>query len=172
MSDEIVKERKKPGPKPKLPVVSIIERRIKHPFGAPSVPITLSTAGQWAVRIVNTTMRTGRLHEVLQKGWTYVVPGELDGRPDELGFRVQDDRLVRGEKGEEVLVKMPQADFDAIASAKARLNIKNLGKQQTLSEAATQAGKAFGDQAGETIAKAHIEISDSRGPEALDEDGA
>lgn len=161
-----------PKKKAALPVVSIIERRLKHPFGAPSTPITLSTPGLWAIRIVNTTMRTGRLHEVLQKGWTYVTPGELDGRPDELGFRVQDERLVRGEKGEEVLVKMPQDDFDAVNDAKSRLNIKNLGKQQTLEQAATQAGKQFGDQAGETIAKAHIDIVDTRGPEELSEDAS
>ena len=148
--------------KAKLPHVSIVERRIKHPFGAPSVPVVLKSGGQFAIRIVNTTMRNGRLHEVLQKGWSYVTPDELVGDPMELGFRVQDARLVRGEKGEEVLMKMPQEDFDAILQAKTRYNIKNLGKQQTLSEAANRAGVQFGDQAGETIANAKIEITDSR----------
>lgn len=146
----------------KLPKVSIIERRLRHPFGAPSIPVLLKSGEQFAVRIVNTTMRNGRLYEVLQKGWTYVTPDELVGEPMELGFRVQDDRLVRGEKGEEVLMKMPQEDFEAVMDAKARYNIKHLGKKQSLETAANQAGKELGDQAAETISRANIEITDSR----------
>lgn len=158
-------ERKKPGPKPKLPKVSVLDRRKLHPFGAPSQAVTLKTPGQWATRIVNTKSRTGRLHDVLHnKGWAYVLPEELDGAPDELGFESKDGRLLRGEHGEEVLVKMPQKDFDEIQSAKARLNIKNLGGKQMREAVAQTTALEHGDQAGETVARQfdHIEVTDGR----------
>jgi hypothetical protein len=147
----------------KLPKVSILDRRKANPFGAPSIPITLKTPGDWTVRIVNSTVRTGRLHDMIHnKGWVYVNAEELDGTPDELGFHAKDGRVVRGEHGEEVLMKIPTADFDAVQDAKTRANIKGLGKRQTLEDAANRVGKVLGDEAGETVARASIDINDSR----------
>lgn len=160
---EQTQERKKPGPKPKLPKVSILDRRKLNPFGAPSVPITLKTAGNWVVRIVNSTVRTGRLHDMIHnKGWVYVDASELDGHPDELGFHAKDGRVVRGEHGEEVLMKIPADDYEEVQDAKTRANLRGLGKKQTLADAANHVGKEMGDQAGETVAKASFEINDSR----------
>lgn len=142
-----------------LPKVSVLERRLAHPFGAPSVAMTLRTAGTWAIRVINTGVRSGRLHDVTaNKGWTYVEADELDGRPDEYGFRVLDGRLVRGEHGEEVLVKMPQANYDAIQRAKADLNLKGLGKKDDVAQRTAQ---VFGDEAGDTVAD-RITVTDSR----------
>lgn len=157
----------------KLPKVSILDRRKANPFGAPSIPITLKTPGDWTVRIVNSTVRTGRLHDMIHnKGWVYVDPSELDGHPDELGFRAQDGRVVRGEHGEEVLMKIPASDYAEVADAKTRANIKSLGKKQTLEDAAERVGKALGDQAGETVARASIDIHDSRVQHELEEEPA
>lgn len=159
---EVVTERKKPGPKPKVPKVSVLDRRLASPFGAPSVAITLNTPGLWAIRVANTSVRAGRVHDMTaNKGWTFVEASELDGRPDELGFRVQDGRLVRGERGEEVLMKMPQADFDAIVDAKARVNLRALGKKD---ETAQRVAQQFGAEAGETVYN-RINIADTRAAE-------
>jgi len=149
----------------KLPKVSVIDRRKLHPFGAPSQPVTLKTPGEWAIRIINSKSRTGRLHDVIHnKGWVYVTPEELDGTPDELGFEAKDGRLVRGEHGEEVLVKMFQSDFDAIQQAKSSLNLKNLGGKQTRDAVAQETAVAHGSQAGDAVARQfdHIDIKDGR----------
>ena len=70
-----------------LPKVSVIERRLANPHGTPSIPITLKTAGEYVVRIVNADMRAGRLHEMTHtKGWTFVEPEEIDGTADEYGL--------------------------------------------------------------------------------------
>lgn len=146
-----------------LPKVSVLERRKRNPFGAPSVPITLSTPGRWAIRIINTAMKAGRYHDIVHnKGWVPVGATELDGKPDELGFRVMEDRLVRGEHGEEVLMKMPQADFDEIQKAKAEHNIKGLGQKRALEDAAQRTAAQFGDEAAETVYNSKMTVNDSR----------
>lgn len=148
-----------------LPKVSVLDRRKLHPFGAPSAPVTLKTPGFWAVRIVNSKSRTGRLHDVIHnKGWVYVTPEELDGTPDELGFEAKDGRLVRGEHGEEVLVKMPQKDFDEIQNAKGALNLKNLGGKQMRDAVAQEAATTHGSQAGDAVARQfdNIDVTDGR----------
>ncbi len=154
-----------------LPKVSVLDRRKLHPFGAPSQAVTLKTPGLWAIRIINSKSRAGRLHDVIHnKGWVYVTPEELDGTPDEQGFEAKDGRLVRGEHGEEVLVKMLQSDFDQIQDAKSRLNLKNLGAKQMKESAAQETAVAHGDQAGETVASQfkHLEVNDSRERVELD----
>ncbi len=169
---ETMMERKKPGPKPRLPKVSVMERRLKHPFGSPSVPITLVTPGHWAIRVVNSTMRPGRIHDMTQnKGWVFVLPEELDGTPDELGFKAVENRLIRGEHGEEVLMKMPQRDYDLIHRAKEALNLKGLGKSALRESVAQDTAKAYGSEAGETVydAMKHTTIDATRSPVELDE---
>jgi len=151
-----------------LPKVSVLERRLAHPFGAPSVPITLKTPGDWAVRIAHTTVRSGRIYQMKKNGWDFVQAKEIDGRPEEFGFRVLDDRLVRGEHGEEVLMKMPQADYDAISDAKAAINLKNLGSKQTRDAVAQETAVKFGSEAGDAV-HANIQIEDSRERVELDD---
>lgn len=142
-------------PEPKrLPRTSILDRRLLHPFGSPSVPITLKSGGLWEIRFVDSQLRAGRLHEVIHdKGWTFVNANEIDGSPDEYGLRAMDGRLVRGENGREVLVKMPKDMYDAIAARKAELNLKGLGKKATRELAAQATAQAFGDEAGDTVHK-------------------
>lgn len=146
------------------PKVSVLERRLADPLGLPSVDIQLKE-GKWALRIVNASSRTGRIHTVIHSlGWEFVTPEELQGRPDELGFRAMDGRVVRGERGEEVLVKMPLDMFHKIQRAKADKNIKSLGKKQTLEQAAQMAAtNGMGDQAAETIYNSNMSIEDARG---------
>ena len=154
----------------RIPKVSVLERRLANPFGAPSVPITLKTPGQWAIRIVNGTMRTGRIHDMTaNKGWVLVTADELDGTPDDLGFRVRDGRIVRGEHGDEVLMKMPQADYDQIQKAKGAYNLKQLGTKQTREAVAQATAQQFGDEAADTVNR-NITVNDGRETSELEPD--
>lgn len=156
-----------------LPKVSILDRRLKNPFGSPSVAITLKTPGEWEIRWVYTKLRAGRLHDMAHnKGWVFIEPHELDGLPDEYGLNVRDNRLVRGDHGEEVLMKMPKADYDRIAAAKSEYNLKQLGKKQMAESAAQATAQAHGSEAGDEVFNAfkHGEIVDSR--EAREEESA
>lgn len=138
-------------PKKVLPQITMLDRRLAHPFGAPSVPITLKDGQLWAVRIANDKVRNGRVHQMGQLGWTFVTPEEMDGKPADYGFRALDGRVVRGEHAEEVLMKMPQADYDQIQDAKARINLKNLGSKKTKEAAAQATAVEFGPEAGDAV---------------------
>lgn len=135
-----------------LPAVTVLDRRLAHPFGSPSVAITLTSGGPWEVRFVDSQLRPGRLHDIKHnKGWEFVDASELDGKPDEYGLREVDGRLVRGENGREVLMKMPKAMYDQISQRKAELNLKGLGKQATRETAAQATAQAFGSEAGDAV---------------------
>ena len=154
----------------KLPKVSILERRLAHPFGAPSVPITLKDGKQWAIRIVNDAVRTGRAYQITEMGWTFVTPEEIDGTPASFGFRVMDDRLVRGERGEEVLVKMPLRDYQQIQKAKADKNLADMGGKRIREDVAQRAAQRFGDEAGESVFRSQMDVQDSRVTMDLEDD--
>lgn len=148
-----------------LPKVSVLERRLQNPFGAPSVAVTLKTPGEWEVRWVFSKLRSGHIYQMVHhKGWAFVEPHELDGDPAEYGLVAKDNRLVRGDHGEEVLMKMPRADFLKIRQAKADANLKQLGKKQMQESAAQTATTTLGGEAGDGVFNAfkHGDVIDSR----------
>lgn len=154
-----------------LPKVSVLERRLKFPFGAPSESIKLKE-GEWAMRWVSEGVRTGRVYQVQNMGWEFVTPEEIVGQPSDLGCQALDNRLVRGDAANrEVLMKMPKADFEAIQKAKASENLKNLSSGKKLKEdAANRATQHFGtDEAGEAIFNSDLDVRDSRVAYELDE---
>ena len=155
-----------------FPKISVLERRLQHPFGAPSVPITLKDGQRWAIRWANDHVRSGRVHQILQMGWTFVTPEEIEGRAADFGFRVLDGRIVRGEHGEEVLVKMPQRDFDLIQKAKAQKNLEGLGGRKAVDDIANRTAAKFGDEAAETVSRSEITVTDSRIAIDLEEEAA
>jgi hypothetical protein len=148
--------------KKEVPVVSVLERRLQHPFGAPSIPITMRDRQQWATHWISSDLRAGRVHQAIKMGWVYVLPTDIDGTPDELGFDVKDNRIVRGTNGSEVLMKMPQADFHKIQHAKSEANLRNMGGKKLKADVAQRAASQFGDEAAETVYKSDFDVKDSR----------
>ena len=149
-----------------LPKVSVLDRRLANPFGGGTVPITLKTPGRWEIRIVHAKLRAGHLYNMTHhKGWTFVLPEEIDGTPEEYGLVVKDGRLVRGDHAEDVLMKMPREDFLKIQRAKDEYNLKQIGQKQMAEYAAQRTAQEHGSEAGDTVFNAfkHGEIKDSRG---------
>lgn len=155
----------------KLPKVTVLERRLKNPFGTPSEGVTFKE-GAWMARWFSEALRTGRIHQAVTLGWDFVEPGDLATPAADLGFQVVDNRVVRGDAASrEVLMKMPQADFDAVQKAKADTNTRNLNSGKKMKEeAANRATAHFGtDEAGEAIYKSDIDVRDSRVRYELDD---
>lgn len=147
----------------KVPSVSVLDRRLLHPFGAPSVAVTLKE-GEWEIRIVDSQMRPGRLHDMRHnKGWEFVNAEELDGSADEYGLKVVDGRLVRGENGREVLMKMPKATYDAILARKTELNARAVTGAALRESAAQETAKTYGSEAGDHIFKQPLTVTTERG---------
>lgn len=157
--------------KKQLPKVSILDRRLAHPFGFPSEAITLKE-GRWAIRWFSESVRTGRIYQAQQMGWECVAPEELKGSPSDISAIAVDGRVVRGENANrEVLMKMPQADYDQIVEAKASKNLADLGSSaKTREKAANAAASKFGDRAGDTVYRSNMEVTDHRASYDLEGD--
>lgn len=153
-----------------LPSISVLERRLQNPFGEGSPAVRLKQPG-WTLHVVNSALRSGRYHDVVRnKGWVPVEPQEIDGDPLDFGFDVKEGRVVRGERGQEVLVKMPTRDYQAIQMAKDAHNKKLIGGRAVKQAAVEGAAKQFGDQAADLI-DSTIEFKTTRGPVPIEGEG-
>jgi hypothetical protein len=151
----------------KKPRVSVLERRLQNPFGEPSSPIELQDSAL-ECRVFNRGVSAQQIYKAKQKGWEYVEPSQLVDPEQAGGFRVSTDgqRLVRGEREEEVLMYMPKSDRKQIEMAKAQKAQKNIrdmkmGRQK---EAVVHAAaQRFGGEAGEFLQKTNIvgDVTDS-----------
>lgn len=148
--------------------ISIVERRLKSGsiFSAGSRPIPLVEPHRWTIRIVNTEISDARAWDMqAEKGWIYAETADLAVQPHEIGFREQDGRLVRGQRGQEVLMKMAIKDYKAIQAHKdgenrLRTFSAKANKDAILSAAQTQPG---GDHGADFLSRTiqSMEIKDS-----------
>jgi hypothetical protein len=140
--------------KPKRPSISILERRAQgvNVHGSGSPIIELKDPG-WSVRWFNAEIKADHIWAAKnQKGWESVRPEELKDPEQVGGFQTSPEGfVVRGERGRELLMKMP-ADYRVqIERQKAALNIRNMDPHRTKADVATAAGQQLGDQAGQFI---------------------
>lgn len=139
--------------------ISVINRRFTNPFGTPSrdIPLAGEKAHGWVVRTFATDHEHPNRHydAVHRMGWTPLTPADLMVSAESLGYTVSPDgRLVRGARGAEVLMAMPEADWAAIQKAKSDDNLRKLTPAYTRNEVAQAVAKDDGAEAGETVYKA------------------
>lgn len=152
-------------PKRKL---SVVERRLASGsvFTASSRPIPLKEPDAWVLRVVNTAISDDRLYAMqAEKGWVYALPEDLAIDPVEVGLKVLDGRIVRGDKGTEVLMKMPTAEFAAIQKMKDAENRKmTFGKKATKDAILSAASQQLGDEGTEFLSRTvqSMDIKDAR----------
>mgnify|MGYP001579820631 FL=1 len=109
------------SPPAKKREISVIERRLQSgqifALGSDAIPLREPT--RWVLRIINTQISDAHLWSMqAKKGWVYAEPDDLAVKAEEIGFRVQDGRIVRGTQGAEVLMKMASPDFAAVQRQK------------------------------------------------------
>lgn len=126
--------------------VQIWERRFVNPGRESAQSIHLRDEG-FETRWVNTGVE-GRFHRAVhEQGWTPVRPSELGEDPADLGFQVVGETVRRGERGVEVLMKIPTSVFKLIRQRKGQLEIESLKKtRQNIAEATA---RQFGSEAGD-----------------------
>jgi hypothetical protein len=157
---------------PVTPRVSVLEKRLSggNPFGIESVPIPLKDPG-WVTYIANGGRSDGRLYQMKAvKGWEPVLVSDCAVKPEDIGFRNSPEGyLCRGEKGQEVVFKMRQADFTRLQQAKTAQNLKDIGSgAKTKAAIETAAAAQFGDEAGQFVKEHFVgEVRDWRAPEDL-----
>jgi hypothetical protein len=151
-----------------VPQVTVLERRLQNPFGDSSPAVALKAPG-WVVHVINTTLKPGRYHDVVRnKGWVPVLPEDLDGAAEDYGFDVRDGRIVRGERGHEVLMKMPATDYQQIQMAKDRVNRAQVSPRRMKAAVIEQAAGQYSDQAAAYLEQ-NVTIKTERAPIPLDD---
>lgn len=141
----------KDDPKPR---VSVIDRRLQNPFGEPSAEIQLkdkSLRPRW----FNAAIIADKIWRAKHNGWTIVKKAEIVDT-DQIGAFSEgpDGAIVRGERGQEVLMSMPRDDYRALELAKDRFNRRNMGdSEKATNDAIEAAGEKFGDEAANFLQK-------------------
>ena len=146
-----------PSESPTPPRISVIDRRLKNPFGMPSreIPLKGDKLG-WVVRTFYASPeRPDRHYDAVHAlGWTPLRKSDLAVSAQSVGFvSTAEGYLVRGGDGKEMLMAMPKADFDRVAQAKSDANLRRLGAGAVKSTVAQATAKEHGDQAGDQVAK-------------------
>lgn len=139
------------------PRISVIDRRLKNPFGTPSRDIPLKGEKRtWVVRTFCADAEHPNRHydAVHRLGWTPITDDDLAAPAGSLGFVVAaDKRIVRGPQGQEVLMAMPRKDFERIQKAKADANLRSLKGTSVREEVSQATAKEHGDEAGDSVHK-------------------
>lgn len=153
---------------PKKREISVVERRLKSGsiFAISAGTIPLAEPGRWELREVNSDVRTGRIREMIaDKHWQFAEEGDLAVLPYDIGYRVQDGKLVKGIRGELVLMKMERSDFRAVQLLKDRENRANTFGAKAVKEAIVTAAsqEKDGGQAAEYLNQAvsGVDVKDS-----------
>lgn len=131
--------------------ISIVDRRLSSGsiFGTSSKPIPLVEPKQWTLRIVNSKVNNQHLYDMMaEKGWVFATEADLAVKPEDVGFRVLDGRIVRGTQGDEVLMKMPLTDYKAVAKMKDQVNRKQTLGSKAAKDTILGAMHAAGDDQG------------------------
>ena len=155
--------------------ITVVERRLQSGtiFRSGSKPIPSNPEGQWTFREANSQISDQHVYEYrADKGWDYATAADIACEPTDVGFREMDGRLVKGDKGHLVLMKMAVSDWNQIVKAKDRQNRENtFSKAKTKSAILAAAGTELGDEGTDFLARNvnKIQITDSRERVALDE---
>jgi hypothetical protein len=153
------------------PTISVIERRLQSPnvFRASSQPIALVEPKKWTVRWENSEISPEHLSDMIHvKGWVYAEPADLACPIEEIGATVRDGRVVRGERGREVLMKMALRDYSRVQKKKQEETIRQtFGRKQIKDAIVAGAAAEHGEQAAEFLQQNvnMVSVQDSRGPE-------
>ena len=153
------------------PTISVIERRLQGPsvHRTSSQPIPLTEPGKWVLRWENSQISPDHMWNIVHNlGWTYAEPTDLDCPIDEIGANVRDNRIVRGERGQEVLMKMLAKDYKRVEKKKTEENIRQtFGKKQVKDAIVAGVASEHGERAADYVAQNvnAIEVTDRRGPE-------
>jgi len=136
--------------------------RLANPFGEPSAPVALKDKTRQA-RWFNADIVTDKIWRAKAKGWDPLRPCDIVDT-DQIGwFKVNAEGVItRGERGQEVLMSIPKAAYEAIEKAKTAWNNRNMGSaSKTRSEVIAAAGEQHGDQAANFLSKAIVNVEDS-----------
>ena len=160
---------------PRKKDITVVDRRLQsgNVFRRGSRKIPSNPPGKWEFHEANSQISDQHIYEYRnEKGWDYATSADLDCTPDDVGYREMDGRLVKGDKGHLVLMKMLVPKWEQVVALKDRTNRENtFSKAKTKNDILAAAGAELGDEGASFLARNvnKIQITDSRERVALDE---
>lgn len=152
-ADEAVEEQ----PELKIDRVSVINRRLNNPFGAPSRDIPLKgEKRRWVVRTFVADKEHANRHydAVHVYGYVPLTLKDLAVSPESIGYTISPaGYVVRGTHGEELLCAIPREEWEAIQLAKSQRNAKGLEIGRLKQDVTEHVGKELGEQAAERVSQ-------------------
>lgn len=144
--------------------IKVLERRLDHPDLPGSLPIRLNDEPEyiqdpegkrrkWYLRWINGG-EAGRFSQVTDAmGYVPVYRDELQNQDSVLGLAESKDGIVkRGDKGQEVLVKMPLELYNAIKSRQQQARTRRSRNAKLMKEdLANAAGRSLNSEAGDFV---------------------
>lgn len=148
----------------------IVERRLANPFGGSSLAIPCTQKDRknqplFIFRVVNGAITPDHVWRTKnQKGWEFATPEMIDGNPEDFGFEARNGRLVRGDRGQEVLMAMHRDDYDAIQQAKSERNSAMVSAKATKQAIVERASSELGDEPANFLNRSiqHVDIRDTK----------
>lgn len=137
--------------------------RLQNPYGEPSAPIHLTRPG-WRARWFNAAILADKIWRAKAKGWDPVRPEDIvDIQQLGLYALSPDGHVTRGERGQEVLMMMPQAVYSAIERAKVASNLSDVGNPTRAKAGLLEAaGSQLGDQAADFLSREVRPIAETK----------
>lgn len=152
--------------------ISVIERRLQSgdALATGSAEIPMKQQG-WTLLWGNSEIAPDHLWRLVNvMGWEYVTPEDVACSLDEVGANARDNRVIRGERGKEVLLKMLTKDYKRLQKQKTAQNLAITFDKKKLKQAVIgQVAQEHGDQAAEFMHKNTMLVTDSRERVSLDE---
>ncbi len=134
--------------------------RLANPFGEPSAPIAMKDATR-ECRWVNGAIQNDHIWRKKSGGWDGVTPDQLVDTDQIGGFNVSPEGyIVRGERGQELLMSMPKVVIKAIQLAKTAEN-NRAGKPQNVRAGAIEAYGRTDPDAADAVSHQRVDIRDS-----------
>lgn len=126
--------------------------RLANPFGEPSAPVHLKDRSRRA-RWFNAAIVQDKVWRAKNKGWDPIREEDLVD-PSQIGFygKSPEGFVTRGERGQEILMSIPEVVYKAIEKAKTEYNLRNFGSPTKMkNEVVEAAGRELGDEAADFI---------------------
>lgn len=134
------------------PDIEVYERGLRNVFGLPSTEIELKDK-RFVTHWVNTGISGDQLGKYLDAGYLKVRPEYL-ADPDRLAFTVSPENfVVRGNRGEEILMYTLKEVYARRQAEKARRNQLGMRTSAMKADIAEAAGKTLGDEAADFLSR-------------------
>ncbi len=134
-------------------VLDVWERRMVNPQGQSAPLIRISTPGM-KLRWINLNNRGRYQRARYEQGWVPVEKGELVDEREIYGVSYTTEGFVcRGEKQQEMLMKIPTAVYKQIQKRIAEINAKSYKnlKANMITAGSAHVGKSAGDEGGDNF---------------------